>query len=82
LVQVRIVELKGLGKYSITFKRIQGDPLGFRNIWAQIETLLLTWRSTDGYHLLFQDDYMDEGSCIDELQTKKGVGRKIKSVIV
>jgi len=82
LFQVRIVELKGLGKYSFTFKRIQGDPLGFRNIWGQIETLLLTWRSADGCHLLFQDDYMDEGSHIDELQTKKGIGRKIKSVLV
>lgn len=82
LIQVWIVKLEGLGKYSFTFKRIHGDPLGFRKIWAKIETLILTYRSADGKHLLFQDDDTDEGSCIDDIQTKRVIGRKIKSVIV
>jgi len=82
LLQVRIAELEDLEKYSFTFKRIHGDPLVFRSIWAQIETLLLTQRSADGKYFLFQDDYMDDGSCIDQLQTKNSIGREIKSVIV
>jgi len=81
LLQVRIAELEGLEKYSFTFKLIHGDPLGFRRIWARIETLLLTQRSADGKYL-FQDDYMDDGSCVDEFQTKNNIGRMTKSVIV
>jgi len=82
LLQVRIVELEGLEKYCFTFKRIYGDPLGFRSIWAKIETLLLTQRSADGRCLLFQDDYMDDGSCINEFETKNSFGSEIISVIV
>jgi len=82
LLQVSIAELEGLEKYSFTFKLIHGDPLGFRRIWARIETLLLTQRSADGKYLLFLDDYMDDGSCIDEFQTENNIGRMIKRVIV
>jgi len=89
LIQVSIIELVGLQslkKYSFTFKRIQGDPLGFKRIWEHIETLLLTKRTIDGKHLLFQDmdSEMDEvdnkTNEIDELQTKKAVGANIEKV--
>jgi len=91
LIQVNIVELQGLQKYSFTFKRMQGDPLGFRKIWAQIETLVLTKRTVDGKYLLFQDtdgfeDVNDHKQSEDkELHSKKLVGadrKKLKSVIV
>jgi len=55
LLQTSIVELEGLDQYSFTFKRLQGDPLGFLKIWGQIEPALLATASADGEHLLFQD---------------------------
>jgi len=55
LVQIRIVELQGLGKYCFKFSRLQGDPLRFRMIWSQIEAYFLSMTSADGKHLVFQD---------------------------
>merc|ERR1719320_1072678 len=79
LIQTYIVELQGLRQYSFAFKRVQGDPLGFRKIWTQIEALLLSTRTADGKHILFLDDYdfMDEDdlkSDVDHLQTRKIIG--------
>jgi len=59
LVQIRIVELEGLGKYCFTFARLKGDPLKFSKIWLQIEGHILAMRSADGKHLVFQD-YEDD----------------------
>merc|ERR1711920_548836 len=76
VVLTSIVKIEGLEQYSFTFKRAQGDPLGFRRIWTQIEQALLIKRSADGKDLLFHDDsLMDENDQIicdvDRLQTKK-----------
>jgi len=60
LVQIRILELEGLGKYSFTFSRLQGDSLSFRKIWSQIEAHVLAMRS-DTNHLVFQDYDDDVG---------------------
>jgi len=85
VIQTSIVGLKGLKQFSFTFKRVQGDPLGFRKIWIQIEQALLSKRSADGKHLLFQDyELMDENdvinSDVDKLQTKKVTGAEKKEV--
>jgi serine/threonine protein kinase len=86
LIQVCIVELEGLEKYSFTFKRLQGDSLEFRKIWVPIENLLLTQRTADGKCPLFQDmdTDMDEvdnkNNDLDELQTMKVVGAETKKV--
>jgi len=55
LVQTSIVELEGLDQYSFTFKRIQGDPIGFLKIWGLIDPALLATGSANGEQLLFQD---------------------------
>jgi len=55
LVRTSIVKVEGLDQYSFTFKRIQGDALGFLKIWGQIEPALLATASADGEHLLFGD---------------------------
>jgi len=55
LVQIRIVELLGLGKYCFQFSRLKGDPLRFRSIWSEIEAYFLSMTSTDGKHPVFQD---------------------------
>jgi len=60
VVQIRILELEGLGKYSFTFSRLQGDPLSFRKIWSQIEAHVLAMTS-DTKHLVFQDYDDDVG---------------------
>merc|ERR1719285_1209219 len=41
VVQIRIVELNGLGKYCFVFNRLTGDALSFRKIWLQIENHVL-----------------------------------------
>jgi len=61
LVQIRIVKLKGLEKYSFTFTRLQGDPLSFGRVWLQIEGHVLAMRSADGKHPVFED-FEDEDS--------------------
>jgi len=73
LVQILIVKLKGIGKYSFTFKRLQGDPLSYSKIWQQIEPLILAKRSADGRHLVFQDacDYSDDEDDAKYLETEK-----------
>jgi len=86
LVQTCIVGLKGLKWFSFTFKRLQGDPLGFGKIWTRIEALLLSRRSADGKDFLFQDDYapMLEDDLVnidvDRLQTKTVIGAGKKMV--
>jgi len=67
LVQIRIMELEGLGKHSFAFRRLQGDPLSFRKLWLQIEPLILAKKSADGKHLVFLDDYNE---CYDEGEVK------------
>jgi len=59
LVQIRIVKIKNLGKYSFAFNRLQGDPWSYQKIWSKIEPLVLAMRSADGKHLVFQDDCDD-----------------------
>jgi len=82
LVQIRIVELEGLGKYCFTFARLKGDPLNFQKIWLQIENHILAMRSEDGKHHVFQDyeEYNDSGgdgeeeeknAVVDEVETKR-----------
>jgi len=86
LIQTCIVELEGLKQYSFTFKRLQGDPLGFGKIWTRIEALLLSQRSADGKHFLFHDDYGlmyedDLFNCeVDRLQNKTVIGAEKKVV--
>merc|ERR1719419_2118993 len=85
VVLTSIVKIEGLEQYSFTFKRIQGDPLGFRRIWTQIEQALLLKRSADGKDLLFHDYVpMDENDLInrsvDQLQTTKVTGAEKKIV--
>jgi len=82
LVQIRIVELEGLGKYSFTFARLKGDALSFAKLWLQIEALVLAMPSADGKHLVFQD-YEDDNDSdedgweevknaeADEVETKR-----------
>jgi len=82
LVQISIVELEGLGKYSFTFARLKGDPLNFQKVWLQIEGHILAMRSEDGKHLVFQDYEEDNDSDedgeeeeknaeVDEVETKR-----------
>jgi len=59
LVQIRIVKIKDLGKYSFAFNRLQGDPWSYQKIWAKIEPLVLAMRSADGKDLVFKDDCDD-----------------------
>jgi len=71
LVQVRIIKLEGLGKYSFVFKRLQGDPLSYSKIWQWVEPLVLAKRSADGKHLVFEDDYNIKDVNGTKLETKE-----------
>lgn len=57
VVQLRVVELKGLDKYAFTFKRLQGSMFDFRKIWKGMEAYILALKE-DKTELFF--DYIDE----------------------
>lgn len=70
VVQIRIVELRGLEKYNFAFSRLEGDPLNFVKVWLQIESHMLAMRSADGMDWVFQDyedDYTSDEYAEEEL---------------
>jgi len=71
IVQISIVELEGLDKYSFTFARLKGDPMRFQKIWEQVESHMLAIRSDDGNHLVFQDYEEDNDSDQDSEEDEK-----------
>jgi len=83
IVQIRILELEGLGKYSFTFSRLQGDPLSFRKMWSQIEAHVLAMRS-DTKHLVFHDyddDVLYDDDWTDEVKSSESDEIEAKTAI-
>jgi len=74
VVQIKIVELCGLEKYSFAFSRLEGDPLNFVKVWSQIESYMLAIRSADGKHWVFEDYEDDYASYEDAEEEQKSTG--------
>jgi len=84
LVQINILELEGLAKYSFTLTKLHGDPLSFQKIWSRIEAYFLAMRSADGKELVFQDygtDYETDDDWPEEAKNSTSDEVENKDVI-